>query len=310
MFDRPLKLDSTALLEHLFEGAYIVDSQRRILTWNAAARAITGFEAAEVIGRGCSNSLLVHVDEHGRCLCDSTGCPFSKVAEGSAVRGANVYLRHREGYRVPVRVRTVDLDGEGELKGAMLQLFREDLSAEVLRSELEQMREVALVDVLTGLPNRRAMEQVLLSRLSEYKRHGQSFGVLFIDIDNFKALNDAHGHDVGDDALRMVSRTIAHSLRRHDTVARWGGEEFVAVLSHLDLGAMPSVAQKLRALVAQSELRTAVGPVAVTVSVGGTQARPDDDLDTLLRRADQLMYSSKRQGKNRITLDSMPAFAP
>ncbi|MFH1809916.1 MAG: diguanylate cyclase [Pseudomonadota bacterium] len=298
------------IIEHLFEGAYLVDDVQRIIGWNEAAERITGFSADQVLGRTCANSLLIHVDDSGNCLCSCESCPFAIARDAGASPVQRVYLRHKDGYRVPVRVRTVRLQGEGGVPGNILQLFVEDESAEATRSALAEMREVALVDVLTGLPNRRQMEQILNARLSELARDGYSFGVLFIDVDDFKALNDAFGHDVGDEALRMVSRTISNSLRRHDTVARWGGEEFVAVLANLHEGALSRVAQKVRMLVAQSELSSARGPLRLTVSVGGTMARAEDDVDSLLRRADTLMYQSKRQGKNRITLDEAVAVSP
>ncbi|MCL6581858.1 MAG: GGDEF domain-containing protein, partial [Firmicutes bacterium] len=124
----------------------------------------------------------------------------------------------------------------------------------------------------------------------------------FIDIDRFKEVNDKYGHQTGDEVLRMTARSLSHSLRSFDVVSRWGGEEFLAVIVNVDRGKLMGVGDKLCAMVEHSSLDLNGERVSVTVSIGGTVAVPGDDPSSLVRRADELMYESKRAGRNRVTV--------
>jgi diguanylate cyclase (GGDEF)-like protein len=159
---------------------------------------------------------------------------------------------------------------------------------------------MAMNDRLTGVANRRYCEIFLKARLEEFKRFAWPLGVLFFDIDDFKALNDRFSHRIGDRALQTVARTLQHNVRAFDQVARWGGEEFVVVLRQADRRSLRRVAEKLRRLVERSVFWDKGHPVQVTLSAGATLARPDDSLSSLVERADLAMYRAKRLGKNRV----------
>jgi diguanylate cyclase (GGDEF)-like protein len=124
------------------------------------------------------------------------------------------------------------------------------------------------------------------------------------DIDLFKRVNDSYGHDVGDQTLAMVARTLAFGLRGSDVVGRFGGEEFVAVVAHTDAAGLAVVGERLRSLVAASRLVVSRTPVEVTISLGGTMVAPGDSADTMLRRADAMLYTAKDEGRNRVHSDS------
>ncbi len=160
---------------------------------------------------------------------------------------------------------------------------------------------MTLLDPLTELGNRRYLEMQLSGRLKEMDRYGWPFGVLFADIDLFKNVNDTYGHGVGDRVLKMVGRTMQNSIRSYDIVGRWGGEEFLAVIVNVGEDHLCRIAQKLRSLVGKSRITEGKDSIRVTVSVGATLARPDDTAETLVKRADRLMYRSKASGRNRVT---------
>jgi diguanylate cyclase (GGDEF)-like protein len=153
---------------------------------------------------------------------------------------------------------------------------------------------------LTGVANRRYGERFLRQRMEEFRRFRWPLGVIFFDIDDFKALNDRHSHHVGDLALRMVARTLQHNVRSVDQVGRWGGEEFLVILRNADRANLRRVADKLRMLVGESVFWEGGNPVSVTLSGGATLARPGDSATTLVERADLLMYKSKKSGKNTV----------
>jgi diguanylate cyclase (GGDEF)-like protein len=165
------------------------------------------------------------------------------------------------------------------------------------------MRRVAFSDALTGIGNRKHLEGRLSAALAEFQENSASAGLLFIDVDNFKNFNDTHGHDVGDKVLQMVASTLQHALRESDTTGRWGGEEFLAIVNGVPDGQILfKVAEKLRLLVEHSSLSVGQQSLAVTVSIGGTMVARADTTEILVRRADDLMYQSKRTGRNKTTI--------
>ncbi|GAC1447662.1 MAG: hypothetical protein PVSMB11_09070 [Desulfuromonadaceae bacterium] len=159
-------------------------------------------------------------------------------------------------------------------------------------------------DPLTGIANRRFVEINLAARLEELKRYGFDFSVMFIDADHFKIINDAHGHCVGDRILKMISATVANSLRSFDIIGRWGGEEFVVLLINTKVEDLFKLTDRLRRLVENSALTLDSGEtLKITVSVGATAAQTVDTVDSLVERADKLRYESKRRGRNQVSIE-------
>ena len=160
-----------------------------------------------------------------------------------------------------------------------------------------------MIDPLTRIGNRRYAEIQLDRSLSEMNRYGWTFAVFFMDIDHFKTINDTHGHDTGDRVLRTVAKTIVKRMRPSDVFGRWGGEEFLAIVPNCGPSEIVFVGNKMRSLVEQSRIWNESDPVRVTLSIGGTSARPEDSVTNLISRADKLMYCSKENGRNRVTTD-------
>lgn len=293
------------LLDGLDEAIYFVDQNRRVLYWNKAAEALTGIAAADIIGTRCCDDRLQHVSTGGESLCHGD-CPLARTIRDGIPRAEDVYLRHREGHRIPVHTRITPIrDVEGRIVGAS-EVFRDNSAALALNERSAHLERAALLDPLTGLPNRRCVESALRARMDEYERYGWVFGVLFVDIDRFKTVNDGYGHSVGDMVLRMVSRTLAANTRTFDILGRWGGEEFLAVLANVGEDELCSIAERSRMLVRESSLPTSRGRLSVTVSIGGTMVVPGDTTDTVVRRADRRMYRSKAAGRNRVTVLPAP----
>lgn len=291
-----------SLLDNLSDGVYLVNRQRRIVYWNRGAERMTGYSAAEVVGRECAAGVLCHVDEDGHLLCPADTCPAEEVMRRVEVLERRVFLQHRDGHRVPVKTRIAPLrDGAGEVTGAV-EIFSDDSAALAAAEHIRRLEEASLLDPLTGVGNRRFAGLELANQLAKLQRYGWQFGVIFLDVDHFKKINDTYGHATGDAVLSMVARTLAGAVRSFDVVCRWGGEEFLVVLSNLSAGDLLKRAEQLRRLVEQSALvRPAV--VAVTISLGATMARPDDTPESLVARADALMYAAKANGRNRVASD-------
>ena len=141
------------------------------------------------------------------------------------------------------------------------------------------------------------------SCLEEFKSLGPSFGAIFGDIDSFKLINDTYGHLVGDDVLKMVAKTLSGNIRAVDFIGRWGGEEFVLLITHVSGENLRNIAEKLRILVESSFLLLDETKLQVTVSMGATAVVAGDTVGSILKRADALMYRAKHSGKNCVMMD-------
>jgi diguanylate cyclase (GGDEF)-like protein/PAS domain S-box-containing protein len=273
-------------------AVYFVDRARRITYWSQGAERLTGYRATQVEGRSCWDCVLSHVDASGTELC-SKACPLRMSILDGRCRKERVYLRHHEGHRQPVLVWTSPrYDQGGTIIGAM-QVFSDETTR-------IQTVEPERTDALTGLGNRAYMEGYLGDTLRE-RKDDRPFGVLVADVDLFQQVNEAHGYDVGDRALKMVARTLAYGLRGGDVVARYGTQQFVVVLHGAEAAGLGQAAERLRRLVAASRLPTADRPVEVTISLGGTLATRTDNTATLLRRAEEQLCAAKQVSATRGT---------
>ena len=288
------------IIKHLNIGAYVVSPEREIYLWNDKAKEITGYSQEEVEGAKCQDNILRHVDDNGTELCIQ-GCPLYETIKDGQLRKARVYLRHKTGFRMPVKVETLPIMLNNEIKGA-IELFQEDTEELNLLEELRRTREKALICPLTEIGNRRYTEQVLEDRLEEMKRLKSSLGLFFMDIDDFKCINDTYGHPIGDIVLKMVARTLVNIMRPYDFVGRWGGEEMVAIIPHVKQEELYPLGERFRKLISASSIKTTQGRLNVTVSIGATISNENDTIQSIIERADQMMYISKREGKNRVTV--------
>ncbi len=293
------------ITDHLYEGAYIVDCDRRIVYWNTAAEAITGFQAAEVIGKSCSDNILVHVDEAGHSLCHGL-CPLAAALNEVEVREATVYLHHKLGHRVPVRVRILPLtDDDGTVTGG-LELFTEQTTKTEYQKRIQELQDLVLLDTLTQLPNRRYLESEIEAAFSRLRRNSIAFGVLFFDLDHFKTLNDTYGHTIGDQALKIVAQTLINAIRPQDTVGRWGGEEFLGVFPGVHEEKLKEIGERLRVLVEKSHIsgdgKHAGQSIELTVSAGGALAETTDTMVSIVEKADAMMYQCKNSGRNCVNI--------
>jgi two-component system cell cycle response regulator len=179
--------------------------------------------------------------------------------------------------------------------------------AERLRDNVQASIEMAITDGLTGLFNRRYMETHLTTLVEQAASRGKPIAVLVVDIDYFKAVNDTHGHDAGDDVLREFALRIRKSIRNIDLACRYGGEEFVIVMPETDMAVATMVAERLRRRIASEPfvIQQGARKLDVTISIGiAALARASDNAAAILKRADQALYRAKRDGRNRVVPDA------
>lgn len=290
------------LLDNLLDGVYFVDATGKVSYWNRGAERITGYLRDEALGPLADRSFAAHLDEAGGPLAEMDARWQAVLDRGERVE-VDSYFRHKDGRLVPVcsRINPIQ-NGEGEVIGA-LEVFSDDESKLKARHRIEELEEIALIDPLTEVGNRRYAQFALNNAIEEMRRYEREFGLLFADIDAFKPLNDTYGHLVGDQVLRMVAHALRSTLRSVDFVGRWGGEEFLIVLPNMTDDVLRLVAERCRLSVETSVYQHDGHPIQVTLSLGGIIGMVGESAEDCVARADKLLYLSKRRGKNQVAIE-------
>jgi diguanylate cyclase (GGDEF)-like protein len=282
-----LALIVTPLCDTLESGVMLVDASDRIIVCSLAMAVMFGRTPAQIEGLRVAefNALALGLMDDPPKLFQSKGlipvnnavlCEEFEISRPSRTVARWVARRVQSPHYNVVAVAT-------------------DITADVeLTSAYERM---ALTDKLTGLANRRGVERALHQELLRLRRYQTPVSFVLFDIDHFKAINDRHGHGVGDEVLRQVARAMAGSVRETDMVARWGGEEFLVTLPETPHSGALVCAEKIRATV--ERLGDTVG-IEVTISGGVYQPGPGESMSELLAHADQRLYQAKKDGRNRI----------
>ncbi len=175
---------------------------------------------------------------------------------------------------------------------------RKELEAKV-RERTEALEYLTKADALTGLLNRRGMSDQLESSINKAQREQHTLGILSLDVDWFKEINDAYGHTTGDAALQAVAKLIRAHIRPYDHAARWGGDEFLVLLAPVNAEQFDSIAKRICEAVNSHQLMTTEkGLVKLSASIGGYLLSREDKLEHLLERADQSLYAAKAAGRN------------
>lgn len=295
------KYDTNEFMSNLYEGVYIVDKNRKIMFWNSGSEYITGYKAEEVINKHCYANILKHVDKAGKKLCMG-GCPLHETLETGKTNENEVFLEHKHGYRVPVSVKTFPLyDDNGKIIAAV-EVFTDMKFKENQYKENLELKRLIQRDQLTNIYNRRFLDFHLNQKTDEANEFNQGFGILFIDIDHFKVINDTYGHNIGDEVLKVIGHTLKSNLRPNDLIGRWGGEEFIAVINTNDINVLHEIAERLRLLCANSRYRLDGKDISVTISIGGTIYKIGEDVSQTIARSDKNMYHSKQTGRDKITI--------
>lgn len=187
------------------------------------------------------------------------------------------------------------------------QLIEANTQIAKQKVELDSLQELAFIDFLTKIPNRRSLEQKVDEEAYRAKRYNQPLSLAFVDIDRFKDINDKHSHQIGDRILRGVAMQMQTAIRRSDFLARYGGEEFAVLLPATTVNVAGHVAEKLRSNIERSIFRTENVEIQITVSIGVGEFQPEaEDIEAFFTRTDAAMYKAKANGRN-CTVKAQPA---
>jgi diguanylate cyclase (GGDEF)-like protein len=304
------------LMETLAIPVFVLDAQCRVMLWNLACERLTGFAASEVVGtchhwrgffheqRPTLADLLV------QDLADEVQHPHAPGASAAGHgHGQHGHLSAeswcdmpRMGRRRYLAADASPIRDDGGRLVAVVQTLRDLTEEKLAQVALEQL---ATRDGLTGLANRRCFDDTLRAEWTRALRQRQPLSLLMVDVDNFKAYNDANGHLGGDECLKRIAGAVAGEMRANDLVARYGGEEFAVILPNQSLKGAASVAERIRTRVEALQVPNRLAPDAhVTVSIGAATAIASHDncASDLVATADAALYRAKHMGRNRISL--------
>lgn len=172
---------------------------------------------------------------------------------------------------------------------------------ESLSVKSQSLQHAALTDGLTGMQNRRYFDDALREYLDEFRKIEKPVGLMIIDLDHFKTVNDTHGHDIGDEVLRHVAKCLKDMTRYHDVVARLGGEEFAVVTPNMEISTLTKLAERIRKAIAGMVIESGNARLNVTASLGLAVWDRRESQDQFMRRADKQLYEAKRAGRNRVS---------
>ncbi|WP_454915978.1 sensor domain-containing diguanylate cyclase [Xanthobacter sediminis] len=295
---------STSRFRSVVDAAYdaiiTIDQNHTITLFNRAAENLFGYQQSEMIGQQLDRLMpsrfhAIHHEYVSQFL-------RSPVASRQMDERNRIYGQHADGSLVPVEIAIskINVDGLVEFTAVI-----RDIADRIHLMDLLQKQ--AVTDELTGLPNRRAFIDAVLDML----RFHEHVSLFILDVDHFKSINDTHGHDAGDDVLRALAAVGKAYLRQDQVFARLGGEEFVAAMPDMELEDARAFADALRATIEASSFthgwRSEV-PLPFTVSIGIATRRPgEQEVGTILRRADQALYRAKTRGRNRVETEAAEA---
>ena len=292
-----------SILDNIEDGIYFVDQERTISFWNKAAEEITGYTAEEIIGLQCQNTQLNHIDMKGRPLCQ-IGCPlFATLADG-VHRKEQVFVRHKDGYRIPVIVTVCPVERDGKIIGAV-EMFSKNSETVFEDDLIDRLTTATMHDEMTQLPNRKYLDSFLQYKINEFSRFGRQFAILFADVDDFSFINNTYGHEAGDMILKNISRIFLENRRPSDLIGRWGGEEFLGIFPIDEKTDIFALGERFRKLIGSSVCQQ-YPEIRIHISAGITRMQKNDTARTAVRRADSLMYEAKRLGKNKVCSDEHP----
>jgi diguanylate cyclase (GGDEF)-like protein/PAS domain S-box-containing protein len=289
------------LLDELYDGVSIVDENRRVLFWNRGAERLTGFQREEILGDRVSGP-PPETAWPELPLGGGVGSLLDEVLQRGEPARRQLSLRHKDGHRIEVDIHMTPIRDDQERILGAVEVFRDASAIVTLEQAYARLENLAMHDPLTGVANRRQLENLLDANIELLRSSGVPFCLIMTDIDHFKRVNDTYGHAVGDRCLQRFANGLQSLSRSDDVVGRFGGEEFLIVLPRQRLDTAVRLAERLRQ---QITIRTAVRELAgrgLTASFGVAEARPRERRWGILERVDVALYRAKDNGRNRVEI--------
>ncbi len=288
-----------SVLEGIQTGVYVVDRDHAIVFWNAGAERISGYLRHQVIGRKCGEAILAHCDQANQPLCGDD-CPLRETTRDGAARTLDMYLRHRDGYLVPVTVHTVPIrDAAGHIVGAA-QSFDERHAAP--EDADEELAGDGCLHGLSGIPDELLVQAAIRDHLDDLETAGTPFALLCVSARARGKPQADFGIQASEKMLWVAARTILHSLRSDDLLGRTAGGRLAAILANCSGAALPSIANRLAAKVGRARIQWWGDVIEVDVFIGAAAARAGDTPESLWARAEAALRAGLSGGGERVVV--------
>jgi diguanylate cyclase (GGDEF)-like protein/PAS domain S-box-containing protein len=289
------------VLDNLQTGVYIVDRNRRIRFWNEGAEQITGYLRQDVVGRFLRDHLLTTNDET-KDLDSDPDDPINLVFRDGKPSIMDVSILHKDGYRVPIVLRTMPIrNSRGAVVGAA-ESFEKNRSASDWTRRQSGFADFGCLDAMTGVAAQSFMETHLRENLITFAEHHIPFGILLVQIDHMDQFRASRGPGVVSTILRVIAQSIENCVRPTDLVGCWGENQFIAILLECKESEVALVGERVRKMIGRSEIEWWGDKFSVTSPVGGAGCRAGDNTEALIARAAASLQESIGKGGNCVTV--------
>jgi len=289
------------ILDGLQTGVYLVDRNRRIRFWNEGAEQITGYLRQDVVGRFLRDHLLATGDNVKNFDSDPDD-PINLAFRDGKPSTMDVSILHKEGYRVPIVLRTSPIrNSRGAIVGAA-ESFEKNRSASEWTRRQAAYGDFGCLDAVTGVAAKSFMETQLREHLITFAEHNIPFGILLVQIDHLDEFRASRGPGVVPTILRIIAQSVENCVRPTDLVGCWGENQFIAILLQCRESEVVLVGERVRRMIGQAEIEWWGDIFSVTSPLGGAGCRPGDDVEVIVARAAASLQESIVKGGNCVTV--------
>jgi diguanylate cyclase (GGDEF)-like protein/PAS domain S-box-containing protein len=289
-----------AVLDKLQTGVYIVDRNRRIRFWNEGAEQITGYLRQDVVGRFLRDHLLTQ--DAVKDVDSEPDDPINLVFRDGKPSTMDVSILHKDGYRVPIVLRTNPIrNSHGAVVGAA-ESFEKNRSASDWTRRQAGSVDLGCLDAVTGVAAQSFMETQLRENLTIFAEHNIPFGILLVQIDHMDQFRASRGPGVVSTILCVIAQSLENCLRPTDLVGCWGANQFIAILLECGESEVAHVGERVRKMIGQAEIEWWGDRFSVTSPVGGAGCRAGDNAELLIARAAASLQESIEKGGNCVTV--------
>lgn len=272
------------LLDTMKDGVYFANKKRRITYWNKGAEELTGYRSGEVLGRGCCDNILNHIDCQGNILCEND-CPINRAMEKGETIECKIYLHHKNGHLIPTIVRVNPVKNKkGDVIGAV-QIFSDRSAKELFMDRIRRLEDAGYIDPMTMIPNQKYIELHLKTRFWVMNQSGLPFGILYMKIDQMEDIKKNYGMKTVEQLLKNTARTFSNNMTPLDLIGRWEEEEFIGVFRNVDKEELNKIASIYRILVEKTSFFIEDQSLTITISVSAALAQPEYNEKTIIDRA-------------------------
>ncbi len=273
------------ILDNISDGVYFVDKERKIEYWNNGAEKITGYKQKEVLDSNCFDDLLCHCSDSGDLLCKNN-CPLSFTLKDGKEREAEVYLRHKDGSRVPVKIKVSPVyDENNEITGAV-EIFSDNSETLSAYDMIEQLRKLAFFDDTTNIPNRKFLDIKLNQHLNDLKENNLFFGIILIRFANYNNVKCSASRETADTILKIIAKTLDGVLAPFHILGRYDEDTFMIILPKMIESDFKDFEQRIKNIVNRCsfglDFFSEKKEDSIKICFSGTVVKSREDIENLV----------------------------